>query len=480
MGGDVTVPAFPRVDRSRAEMSAFLEDLTAWRERRADDDSDQRHASQLAAVDSLLRGAASVLRGELDSVAVDLAAPSPPAPGDVYERCLALDRRIGWLQRLWKYFRDLFDQRDDPRYRPLLDAADEVVESCFRPVIAMAQLHGLTGAAPSSPLPFLEFELSPATTPATVVPRILERDASPAVLTSVLSRLPFSAVHLPAASLRSPWWLVFTAHEAGHCVQAELGLDGSFRDHVEAKMRLVASSFFAEQWAEWADEIFADSYSLLMMGPAALRGLLEFELKTPASMRRMPSSYPPSAVRLALMAALLDDLGLGGKLALSGVDPAAIVAGDKDAEAHLALVPHVVTILRGDLPGLSSAASSRVTLEDLCAFRRENFLATSPPPVDPRPELAPRRIVMEAIARWDELEREPDAAARGRGLADLAARTLRSLRATRGASEADVWPADVKGLEVSRRRRPTLTDATARGRALGAALLAARLPDEAP
>jgi hypothetical protein len=329
--------------------------------------------------------------------------------------------------------------------------------------MAVAQSRGIVAGLGSPPLPYLDIEISPAATPATFVPAALERDASEP-LKAALSRLPFSVVHLPVATLRSPWWLVFVAHEVGHCVLGELGLLEPWKKHLRDAVTPGVGAADADLfWARWAEEIFADYFSLLMLGPAALRCLIEFELKSAAGMRRRPLTYPPAAVRLALLAALLDKLGFDGKGALCGVDPAEAVKGDAAAEKDLSMVDVVAAAVRADLPGLPGNAPGERTLEALCRFKKDDVTARIPPPgAVPRPPM-PRQIVIASIERWDTLERLPVEADRQAGRAALAGDLLTGIAAVH-----------LPGKRSGNRS----VDAGQHGRDLCKALLSSALPGE--
>ena len=110
-------------------------------------------------------------------------------------------------------------------------------------------------------------------------------------------------MRLPPWIVASPWWLVYVAHEVGHFVQTDLRLIRWFA----AGVRTAASrsgeltSSDLDKWSKWGEEIFADAFSIMMMGPWAVLGILEAEWSRPDQMVKRTSEYPSPVIRLALM-----------------------------------------------------------------------------------------------------------------------------------------------------------------------------------
>ena len=217
-------------------------------------------------------------------------------------------RAIVWLRRVWFFFRDKYDQRNHPRAGELLRAADEVVWSCYNQVFESAELLGAALKQGPPPLPFVEARYSPAAYPPQFIPGDLQAEIDKYFKAQFLAQMPVPVVRLTPACVESPWWLIFVGHEVGHQIQhtvlPEKGLVKGYSDLIETTVQKQSSSDdIAKLWAGWSEEVFADIFSVLVMGPQALRGILELELAGRDALTdfREPT-YPPAAVRLALLA----------------------------------------------------------------------------------------------------------------------------------------------------------------------------------
>ncbi len=355
-----------RKEQTLLEAQRLQDELVSWLCKRRKDDKEQQYSSQLAAIESVINGAIEYLRPDFDAL-----DPSE-APGQFYERCRLLDLRIVWLRRVWDFFKEKFDQRDDKHMGPLLRAADEVVWSCYRQVFTA---NDALKQGPA-PLPFIESHYSPEAFPAELVPGSL-RDGTIGAdfLRTYLNRLPIPVVRLPPACVVGPWWLIYVGHEIGHHIQYDLDLVAWFRERVEdCIIELDGTSDDAEHWGRWSQEIFADIFSVLAMGQWAVAAMTELELSQPNTMLRRRSHYPSPAVRLQLLANTAGKLGLDGRTRVQayGLDLPSLVATDEEASKDAAFVSAVIEVALGPLPDLP------YTLPDLVMFRREEFLADGP------------------------------------------------------------------------------------------------------
>ncbi|RYZ39009.1 MAG: hypothetical protein EOO71_21670 [Myxococcaceae bacterium] len=389
-------------ERLRRELGSLRVGFAAWLKLRRQQDVTEQHASQFTAIEACIDGAASGLTKHLDMLDLDLPR------GEFAELCRRHDLRILWLRRLWQYFRERIDQRDDARLAPLLRAADEVVWSAWRSVFERAPLLGLSVTGGPAPLPFIDLEHSPAATPRSWVSRELRRDGGP-LLAEHLERLPIALIHLPVASVASPWWLVFIGHEVGHHVQHHLGLVKGFEVQLKqavlqsaTDLKLEDPGLAAERWGRWSQEVFADVYSVVSFGVAAVRALTEFEEHPDARMGEPRERYPSAAVRLHLMARTAEKLGLPGvQASLNGLDPRALITGQEAAEEDLRLVDAVVEASLAELPGTD------VSLTELLGFNARHFELRWPAIPTPFDVTGPRRMAGAALDAWARTEAAP-------------------------------------------------------------------------
>ncbi|RKG87930.1 hypothetical protein [Corallococcus terminator] len=385
--------------RLRRELGSLRAEFAAWLALRKKHDVAEQHASHFTAIEACIDGAARGLTKHLDTLDLDLPR------GEFAEQCRRHDLRILWLRRLWRFFRERIDQRDDARLAPLLRAADEVVWSAWRSVFERAPTLGLSVTSGPAPLPFIDLEHSPAATPRSWVSRELCRDGGP-LLAEHLERLPIALIHLPVKSVASPWWLVFIGHEVGHHVQHHLGLVEGFQEHLKqavlrsaTDLKLDDATLAAERWGRWSQEVFADVYSVVSFGTAAVRAMVEFEQHPDGRMGEPRQNYPSAAVRLHLMARTAERLGLSGAQAsLNGVDPRALVVGVEAAEEDLRLVDTVVEASLADLPGTD------VTLTELLGFNARHFELRWPTVPAPFDITGPRRMAGAALGAWARTE----------------------------------------------------------------------------
>lgn len=279
----------PGVWETDAEWRRLKRELEAWREHRVRADVLGQHRSQLGAAFTLVDKALDQLREPIVSMS--------GTAGNLTVQCRVHDRRLAWLRRVWGFFRERFDQRDDPTLAPLLHGADEVVWSCHRePFAALEVLGG--DVAPPSPLPYAEPSLTPEVFPHGLVPGALRRDIDTPFLRRTLDQLPFAVVRVPVACATAPWWLVHLGHEVGHVVDERL-LGYGARCALVERAGLEPAS--ASDWTQWSGETFADMYAALMHGPWAVWALAVAESHDDETMTVRRDTYPPPVVRLLVM-----------------------------------------------------------------------------------------------------------------------------------------------------------------------------------
>lgn len=349
------------------ELDRLGGEITRWLAHRRAADPRGQYTTQLAALESFLQAAVEQLAGAVQQL------PGDGDVGEAYDQCRTFDLRTVWLRRAWDFFREKFDQRDDPVVGPLLQAADDVVWSCYRQVFVQAEARGLELRPGPAPLPYIDSFYSPEAFPAENVPPDLKSSVDVMFLREHLNRLPVPVVRLPPASVRSPWWLVYLAHEVGHQIQysmmANVALVGKFREKIGQVIsdQVQDDPDAAERWMSWSREIFADVFSILMAGQWAVWAMVDLELRRAPEMFKRRAQYPAPAVRLLLMGEVASRLGLPAKDGLRGAVPAADEWPDEPTRADAAAVGVVATASLDNLPGFD------VPLRDLCSFDSSDF-----------------------------------------------------------------------------------------------------------
>lgn len=431
-------------DQLHDEIASLHTEFARWLKDRGDADARKQYTTQLKALDDLIGGALIALRPDLD--ACDPALEM----GTFYERCRQLDGSIVLLRRVWQFFRDKFDQRDDARFSPTLQVADEIVWSCYRPLFESSQLLGAGLKMGPAPLPFIEPRYAPEAFPSELVPDDLkEGPAVSGFIRTYLNKLPLSVVRLPPACVLAPWTLVLIGHETGHHIQYDLDLVGWFRKQVGDVVREKgATADEAVRWQRWSEEIFADIFSVVAMGSWALMALAELILSVPETMLTHYGKYPAPALRLQLMAETAARLGINAQPQLQSyaLNLKALLASKSETSRAADLLPHVITLALGPLP-LGGLA---LKLADLFGFRKEEFaefgavqqwsaaMLASDERRSAQTLRAPRLLASASLHAWSELARLPDARQRIQAYKQLAKQAVESILRNHETAQRDV------------------------------------------
>jgi hypothetical protein len=331
-----------RISESLGEARALRGEVVAWRDRWDTIDAMGGHLTQL----DLL---SAVVLGLVDEITRRIGAIDPAiGTGSVYEECRNEDFRLLHARRLWRWYADKLDQRagppDDAVVLTLL-SADEVVWSCWKTAFTT-----LGGTLPAAPIPYLSPQFSASATPRTSPPPDL-RPGLDDLLRRHIERLPVAVIGLPPICCRRPWWIILSAHEASHHVQFELPcLEELTQEQVVAAAYGAGHDVeLAEAWRPWCRELFADTCSVLLTGPAAIWAVGELEMRTPSGLRTSASgSYPPPLVRLSVLQAVAAQAGIpAGERAFPGQAETDSSADDDRLQGFLAAVPAVTSALLG-------------------------------------------------------------------------------------------------------------------------------------
>jgi hypothetical protein len=360
-----------RVEESLRRLSAQRDEVCEWSEHWRRRDQRKQFHTQLTSLETTLVGALT----RLSAVAAELTPRSAP---EAHEICRNFDHELLTIRRLWRWFADKFDQREDPRQERVLSAADEVVWSIYAGMMRAAN----GGKVPSpAPLPYLDDLTTPEAVPRDDPPPDLRPDSFDEGLQLMLSKLPIPVVGLPAGIRDEPWQLALLGHEVGHHLQYDL-LPG--RALVKSVGVAVASAAGGgpggDDWRSWSREIFADLAGLVTLGPASLVALLPLELGTETYMLdRGRGRYPAPTVRLGLIRAMARELGLhiddpvGESTETPRAGPQPPTPGDYPTaaraaiDADLALVPCIARTL------IAYPVADKRTLAQLSALPVKDF-----------------------------------------------------------------------------------------------------------
>ena len=437
-------------------------ELKTWFDKRVTQDTNPvtnqyrgQYDSQLKAIFNEVNGAAQIISQDLEGVVLgDLSL------GDVYTRCAQADRRMVWLWRVFNFFRDKFDQRDDPVMGDTLRAADEVVWSCYRPFFQSSKTEN---RREPPPLPYIAAEYSPAAVRRDQTPgSLLKKGKDFEPLQKYLEKLPIPILQLPPNSITAPWTLVLIGHEVGHFIQPVIQQNfayvKSFSSSLQQAVKQAGgSSKDQERWKNWAPEIFADWYSVLCMGQWAVWVMAQFEIQDEATMLKERSSYPSPIARLALLAELADAYvpGEGSKMLNQlGLNPKQMALDHPEA-TDLSFVEEVARAVRQPLPdGLGG-------LDNLLAFRAKEFEAAgevdkrsdallSKKPRDIKRELRKARLIAASASQaWAKIMQMTDTQERETAAGELRA-ALKDI--------IDCAPPDVRAAPASQTTGPNAGD----------------------
>ena len=295
--------------QSVTEIDALLRELDEWfkdwtgRDVHEDGSLRGQYRTQLQAVNAEVQGAATSLRDSIANLGIEGDARA------VYGEFGRADREILWLWRVFYFFRDKFQQREDARFSGVLRAADEVVWSCHRPFFP-AQLKEV---AIPAPLPYIKAEFSPSALRQDQRQALDRKDDDFVIVKEAFRNLPVPLLAIPITAVNNPWALVLVGHEAGHILEplVEVDFNDAFRGLLrEAIDKMQGSEEDQDTWSGWGDEIFADLYSVLTMGPWAVWAMAQFEAADDQASAERRTVYPAPCVRLQLMAALANRFGL--------------------------------------------------------------------------------------------------------------------------------------------------------------------------
>jgi hypothetical protein len=289
-----------------AQRSALLGELAYWSDLTKEGSRLEKHRSQVERLAAMLEAAVQhTLRP------TGAGGEAAAAFGEVTEQLLG-------LHHVWGFFRSKLSLRLIDRFRPMLDAADELAWQCARPYLEAGgtrlDLPDTTSGEAPDPLPrrepallYFDVDTSPFAVPRNHAYRnLLPPRQLDVVAAELVKRLPVPVIGIPWHQQSHLPGLAIVAHEAGHLIQEDLRLpDDGLRAAVTATLPAEAGI----RWERWLPEVLADVLAVLQLGPAYAVTLADL-LSDPAhDVGSAVSGYPPGPTRLAVLDAVLTRAG---------------------------------------------------------------------------------------------------------------------------------------------------------------------------
>lgn len=207
-----------------------------------------------------------------------------------------VEREVDRARRTYGMFFEIFSQRGSG-YGDTLKAHDAIASDCYAALRRSAPL--IFRGPLLAPFTYLEHGYSPAT---------YRRGVT---LSRLLGgRNPFPLIRIPW-DRDNPWQAVFL-HEVGHNLQADLGLWQENKTALTRRLaREGANKAVSTIYLGWDKEIFADLVALLLGGPAAAWGMLDFLAHpAPKTMTFKPGgAHPTGYLRAMILAEMLKRMG---------------------------------------------------------------------------------------------------------------------------------------------------------------------------
>lgn len=144
-----------RREQSLYAMRQVRSEVATWLDRRQAADQANQHRAQLKSLEHSLLTALE----RLQTVAIKRQPTSSLYAFELYRD---IDGQVVLVRRLWRWFADEYDQRDDPEKARVLFAADEMVWAIHAQAHRSRSTHN---AVPPTPLPYLDDLEAPEAVP---------------------------------------------------------------------------------------------------------------------------------------------------------------------------------------------------------------------------------------------------------------------------------------------------------------------------
>jgi hypothetical protein len=251
----------------KSKLQALPNELKRWMELSEKNQPFEKHNSQLRKLALQVEGLHSAIAEDLQNLAEN--------GGNLLREARKLETRMLAVHSLWDYFRSKFVLRVQEPFAGFLKAADAFAWACYEP-LQKARMEAGGEDLREPPLVAMQNLWSPSALPRDHAYNVARApggwmDTKPFV--DVIESLPVPILGLPWFHLDHLPHVVLLAHEVGHVVEHDFGLE----DNVEAVVRStpLTAEKWREAWISWRKEVFADWFGCYAAGPAFVWALTE-------------------------------------------------------------------------------------------------------------------------------------------------------------------------------------------------------------
>jgi hypothetical protein len=305
----------PIVARKRAELAAKLQALPAeldiWRGLSADETSPlAKHHTQIRRLAAQVEGLQSQIETDIGALVTD---------DDLLRQARTMEKRLLAVQAVWEFFRSKLVLRAQEPFAAFLKSSDAFAWACYAP---MLQRYGdAQGTRREPPLVALQGDWSPFAIPRDRAYQVMRSpggwtDSAPFV--DVISSLPVPIVGVPWLHLEHLPNVLIIAHEVGHIVEHDFGLETTVGDRIADALKEanITDTAHTDAWKHWRAEAFADLFACYTAGQEFVWTLVDLLARRAQDITSETlddekgwGDYPTTTLRVLLNVAALELLG---------------------------------------------------------------------------------------------------------------------------------------------------------------------------
>lgn len=309
----------------RKKYESIETEMAAWKDLTAKDKPLEKHNSQVQRVATGLSAMIGVVKAEVDKL------QNQPDPGLFFNQVRRAEFLVLEVHRSWQYFRQKLVVRQSPPFGEMLEALDELVWSCYKPLREIATANRKNppgppfieaGAIREPPLTFFNSNWSPAASARDESLPLEEtvdsgegRYAQEGKLADKrLVNLLIPVIGLPWSNITFLPEALLLAHETAHLLDYDLQLADQIEANLKAVTPKIPAARLKNYWLPWSTEVFADLYGTLCAGPAFVGALITLVAGSPKdTLNTFNESYPTPHLRVALALKALENLGFAAE-----------------------------------------------------------------------------------------------------------------------------------------------------------------------